>query len=272
MKRFFKPAFFVLVPVVLLVGCQASTFDLKDDLSFQQTIPVCESDDECAKVWTAARDWVMKTTPQGLAVDTDERLETLPADAEALDWETDITVKKVPVGDGTYRIVIETLCNATLNNCSAERKQMREFNEAMAAYVPAGQSQKIRRIFSEGVDMDALFDGYAASLMADDLHAHAQMYFLPATVVSSDGVRQLNSTDEVVAFLEGLRVRIGDGKIARIVAQKQRLLASTKTTSILKLQWAFFDADDDLLYTQKVIYNLVKVGDGWKIISVAIDD
>ncbi len=190
MKHILKPAFFALVAVVLLVGCQASTFDLKDDLSFQQTIPVCASDDECARVWAAARDWVMKTTPQGLAVDTDERLQTLPADAEALDWETDITVKKVPVGDGTYRIVIETQCNSAINDCGAERNRMREFNAAMAAYVSAGQSQKIHRIFSEGVDMDALFSSYATSLVADDLHAHAQMYFLPTTIISSAGVRQ----------------------------------------------------------------------------------
>ncbi|HEB92695.1 MAG TPA: hypothetical protein ENI94_04350 [Gammaproteobacteria bacterium] len=267
-----KFPFFVLSTVIFLAGCQSTAFDLKDDVLFQQTIPVCTTDDECKKIWTAARQWVMKMTPQGLAIDTAERIQTRAADDESFNWETDITVSKVPLGNGQYQIIMETWCSMTINSCDTERRLMRRFNKDMARYVSSGQSQEVLRIFAKGDDINALFSSYAASLTEADLHKHARKYYLPTTVISGDNVRQLDSTDEVIAFLKETRARIGDGKIARIEAHDRQLLASGKTTTIVKLQWKFYDASDDLQYTQKATYNLVKVGKGWKIIFVSFDE
>ncbi len=267
-----KFPFFVLGAVILLAGCQSTAFDLKDDVLFQQTIPVCSSDEECARIWQAARQWVMKATPQGLAIDTDERLQTNPADDESFLWETDITVNKVPLGNGKYRIVMETWCSMTINNCDAERRLMRQFNKDMAAYAPATQSQEVMRIFAEGDDMNALFSSYATSLTEDGLRRHAQKYYLPTTVISDDSVRQLATSDEIVAFLTKTRADLGEREIARIEADKRQLLSSGKTTAIVKLQWKFYDAGDDLLYTQPATYTLIKVGKAWKIMSVSIGD
>ncbi len=263
---------FVLSTVILLAGCQSTAFDLKDDVLFQQTIPVCTTDDECEKIWNAARQWVMKTTPQGLATDTAERLQTNPADDESFIWETDIMVSKVPLGDGKYQIVMETWCSTTINSCDTERRLMRQFNEDMARYVSSSQSQEVLRIFAKGDDINALFSSYAASLTEADLRKHAQKYYLPTTVIGGNNVRQLDSTDEVIAFLKETRARIGDGKIARIEANDRQLLSSGKTTTIVKLQWKFYDASDNLQYTQKATYNLIKVGKGWKIIFVSFDE
>ncbi len=266
-----KFPFFVLSTVMLLAGCQSTAFDLKDDVLFQQTIPVCTTDDECKEIWAAARQWVMKTTPQGLAIDTAERIQTRAADDEALNWETDITVNKVPLGDGKYRIIMETWCSMTINSCDTERRLMRRFNKDMARYVSSSQSQEVLRIFAGDDDINALFSSYASSLTQADLRRHARKYHLPTIVISGDNVRLLSSTDEVIAFLKEARTRLGDGKIARIEASDRQLLASGKTATIVKLQWKFYDASDDLQYTQQTIYNLIKVGKTWKIIVVSLD-
>ncbi len=263
---------FVLSTVVLLGGCQSTAFDLKDDVLFQQTIPVCTTDDECEKIWNAARQWVIKATPQGLATDTSERIQTNAADDESFIWETDITVSKAPLGDGKYQIIMETGCSTTINSCDTERRLMRQFNKDMARYVSSSQSQEVLRIFAEGDNMNALFSSYAASLTEADLRQHARKYYLPTTIIGGDNVRQLNSTDEVITFLKETRARIGDGKIARIEAKKRQLLSSNRTTAIVKLQWGFYDSSDDLQYTQKATYNLIKVGKGWKIIFVSFDE
>lgn len=267
-----KFPFFVLSTVILLAGCQSTAFDLKDDVLFQQTIPVCTTDDECKKIWVAARQWVMKTTPQGLATDTAERLQTKPADDESFSWETDITVSKVALGNGKYQIIMETWCSMTINSCDTERRLMRRFNKDMARYVSSGQSQEVLRIFAEGDDINALFSRYAVSLTEADLREHARQYYLPTTVISGDNVRQLDSIDEIAAFLQETRADLGDSKIARIEAKNRQLLASNKTTAIVKLQWDFYDSSDDLQYTQKATYNLIKVGKGWKIIFVSFDE
>jgi len=263
---------FVLSTVILLAGCQSTAFDLKDDVLFQQTIPVCTTDDECEKIWNAARQWVMKTTPQGLATDTTERIRTHAADDESFLWETDITVNKVPLGDGKYQIVMETGCSMTINSCDTERRLMRQFNKDMARYVSSSQSQEVLRIFAEGDDINALLSSYAASLTEADLRKHARKYYLPTTIIGGDNVRQLSSTDEVIAFLKETRARIGDGRIVRIKAKNRQLLSSGKTTAIVKLQWQFYDASDNLQHSQKVIYNLIKVGKGWKIIVASFDE
>lgn len=267
-----KLPLFILGTVILLAGCQGSAFNLKDDIVFQQSIPVCTTDEECEKIWAAARQWVMKATPQGLDIDTAERLQTNPADDESFLWETDITVNKVPVADGKYQIVIEAWCNTAINSCDAERRLMRQFNRDMAAYVSSNQSREILRVFTEGDDMNTLFGNYAAALTADDLGQYAQMYYLPSTVISGDSVRQLTSNDEVIAFLEEIRAGLADDKIARVEAKQQQLLSSSKSTAIVQVQWAFYDADDERQYTQKATYTLIKVGKGWKIMSVSFGD
>lgn len=258
--------------LLLLAGCQANTFDLKDDTLFQQTIPVCTTDAECKAIWQAAREWVMQATPQGLEIDTDQRLQTWPADVESIDWETDIIVNKVPLGDGKYQIVIETLCNTNFNKCGNERQLMRQFNKDMAAHVSSSQSQEILRIFSEGDDMDTLFSSFTSAISDDELRQHAQKYYLPATIIRGDNVRQLTSTDDVIAFLRDNRRNITNGEVARIELKNRRLLSSNKTSAIVMLRWDFYDASDELLYSQKATYNLIKVGKGWKILSVSFDE
>ena len=266
------PVLVSAIVATLLSGCQSSLLDLKDDTVFQQTIPVCQTDSECDKVWAAARAWVMKATSQGLAVDTSERIQTRPSDVEALDWQTDIRVDKRPLGDGKYQIVIGIDCNNTFNNCDPERKKMRRFNRDMAGYVSSNQSQEILRIFTDDDDMDALFSSYAASLNQAALRAHAQKYYLPTTVISGDNVRQLNTIDEVIDFLKQGRARLGAGEIARIEATNQQVLSSSQTTAIVKLQWNFYADNDDLKYSQKATYNLIKVGKAWKILFVSFQD
>lgn len=259
--------------VLLLVGCQSTTFDLKDDPQFQQTMPVCQSDAECDKVWDAARAWINKTTPQGLAVDTPERLQTHPADAEALDWETDISVNKVALGEGKYRITIQTLCNPSFNDCGAERSRMRQFNEEMAQYVSSSQAEQTLQIIREGIDMSALFRGYASAMQQEGLQAHAQHYFLPALIIHGSGdVRELRSKEDVLGFLAEIQAQLADNDIRRIEAQNQQILTSNATTTILQLQWAFFDSDGELQYRQKAIYHLIKVGQDWKIITLSYAD
>lgn len=267
-----KLLLFILIPAALLAGCAGGLFDVKDDTVFQQTIPVCQTDDECEKVWAAARQWVMKTTHQGLAVDTREVIKTNPSDEDAINRELDITINKVALDDDKYQIVIDIWCNTTINRCSYEREMMRQFNKDMASYVSSDQSQEILRIFTDDDDMNALFSSYASSLNEADLQRHAQKYFLPATVVSGENVRQLVSTDDVIAFIKESRKRIGDKKITRIEAKNQKILTSTETTAIVKMQWGFYDASDVLQLTQKVTYNLIKVGKGWKIMSVSFNN
>ncbi len=262
---------FGICAAALLVGCQSSLLALKDDPVFQQTIPVCQTEEECHRVWTAAREWVQQATPQGLAVDSAQRLQTNPADDEALDWETDITVDKVPLGDGKYQVVIGIGCNPAINNCDAAREKMRQFNRDMARYASSSRSQEILRVFSDEDDMDALFSSYAAALDEAALRAHAEKYFLPSLIISGERVRRLDTREQVVAFLESTRARVDSDKIARIAAEEKKVLSSGPHTAVVTVLWGFYDAGDDLLFRQKATYNLIKVGKAWKIILAAFD-
>ena len=85
---------------------------------------------ECTAKWNAARAWVIANSDFELRSNTDSRIDTLNSDSTRAG--TSIQVDRVPVGDGSFQIVVDVECFAAYG-CPNELDMAIEFNRAINA-------------------------------------------------------------------------------------------------------------------------------------------
>ena len=156
------------------------------------------------------------------------------------------------------------------SSCSDELKMMRDFNKAMAPYVSANQSKVILQVFSDDSDFNKLFTSYAKTLNDADLERHAQKYYLPATLVEGNSVRQFSKLKDVIAYSREAREAMQERGIVRAEIESQEILTSTENTAVINMVWGFYNADGDRQLTQQATYNLIKADKDWKILLVTL--
>ncbi|MEQ8953420.1 MAG: hypothetical protein RL120_04740 [Gammaproteobacteria bacterium] len=123
---------YCLIPVatiLLLSGCSSADRQARLD-EFNRTIPTCRGVGECTAKWNAARAWVVANADFELRSNTDSRIDTLNSDSTRAG--TAIQVDRVPVGDGSFQIVVDVECFAAYG-CPNELDMAIEFNRAINA-------------------------------------------------------------------------------------------------------------------------------------------
>lgn len=95
---------------------------------FNRTIPSCSTTADCNRKWQAARQWVIENSDFQLRTDSDDRIDTLNSNSTRSG--TSIQVDRVPLGNGSYRIVVDVECFAAYG-CPNELDKRLEFNQLL---------------------------------------------------------------------------------------------------------------------------------------------
>ncbi|UAA37862.1 hypothetical protein KIH87_14315 [Paraneptunicella aestuarii] len=118
----------------------------------------------------------------------------------------------------------------------------------------------------------AFFDKYAKAYRAYDANAVAELYFIPAVIMSDDNKDVFTSTQDVVMYIERLMERlrkIGAVDFVPDVCQTMRLSDNIQFTNV---KWNFYAEENKRLFSCYVSYTLQSVGDDLKVIVTVMDD
>ncbi len=95
--------------VLLLSGCAVrQQQQAQQRQQFNKTIPFCNDDQDCKDKWSAAQIWVSRNCGMKIQIATDTLIETYNSVGSSTNLAA--RVVKEPIGDGKYRIVINTGC------------------------------------------------------------------------------------------------------------------------------------------------------------------
>lgn len=138
-----KSATVILAMSVLLSGC-AETLARHDaeaaaqresDARLQeqvdQSIPICDSETSCTRIWEAAQLWVQKNASLKLQTVTSVIIETYnPSDAVP---GLGFTITKEPLGGGRYRIIAAARCGGMFGCEMRPISAILKFNQEVGA-------------------------------------------------------------------------------------------------------------------------------------------
>lgn len=118
----------------------------------------------------------------------------------------------------------------------------------------------------------AFFDKYAKAYRAYDANAVAELYFIPAVIMSDDNKDVFSSTQDVVMYVERLMVRlrkIGAVDFVPHVCQTMRLSDNILFSNV---KWSFYAEGKKPLFSCYVSYTLQFVENDLKVIVTVMDD
>jgi len=90
------------------------------------TVPSCASQSECAVKWAAARQWIADRIDRPLVDSRDDHLETEPPFPGSRSLAA--RVQKVPMPDGSHRIIAHVWCASPLQCSPLEVHSIANFN------------------------------------------------------------------------------------------------------------------------------------------------
>lgn len=118
----------------LLSSCAYLPISSEDQTKIQDTVPTCEGEQDCKAKWEAAQFWVSNNSPYPLRPITDIVIETYSP--QPWDSRLAVRVKKEPLGNGKYRILILVWCMNYFYCSPQPTKAILSFNQYVAASKP----------------------------------------------------------------------------------------------------------------------------------------
>ena len=116
------------------------------------------------------------------------------------------------------------------------------------------------------------FNEYAAAYQRYDADAVAEMYFLPAVIMSDNKKNVYTSRDAIAQVIDELMVKlqvIGAMYFEAEVCQAMRL---SENIMFCNVKWTFKNVNEEILFSCFVSYTLQSEEDYLKIIVSVIDD
>lgn len=109
-----------------LAGACAVSPELQAKMDeYQRTIPTCSSSPECQSKWNMAIAWVESNSDYGIRSATGERI--VSTTNVASDSGIGVSVERVPVGNGSFRITVDMECLSAYG-CPELWDDMLDFN------------------------------------------------------------------------------------------------------------------------------------------------
>jgi hypothetical protein len=122
----------LLVLLLVLGGCANKAEVAKRQAMIDNTTPVCSTDAECKRMWSASQVWVSNNIKWRIQTATDSIIQTLgPNRSEQT--ATAATVTKEPIPGGGYRIAAKFGCYAMIVCAPATFDAALNFNNYVAA-------------------------------------------------------------------------------------------------------------------------------------------
>jgi hypothetical protein len=102
---------------------------------FENTIPICDGVADCQAKWEAAQFWVVKYSPLKLQTATNVIIQTYNSPKDSLQLAASVT--KEPLGNGRYKILINTWCDNWMFSCNPEKMDAQiHFNNYVGSAKP----------------------------------------------------------------------------------------------------------------------------------------
>lgn len=125
----------VVVAAISLVGCAAQKrANQQNQARFDQTIPICNDEKDCAAKWEAAQLWIIHNAGYKLQTTTSVLLETYNATGSSTSLAVRVT--KEPLGGGKYKILVRTWCDNFLGCAPDSWGAALDFNQKISAVTP----------------------------------------------------------------------------------------------------------------------------------------
>ncbi|MDH5423595.1 MAG: hypothetical protein OEY29_01205 [Gammaproteobacteria bacterium] len=262
-----KKIFVLMALSAFMQGCMTKAVDLKQDVVFQQSIPVCQSEDVCKKMWQAAGDWVHKYSPQGIDIYTDNLI--VSEDREVGSDNMNLEVRKVKQADGSFKIIIDNFCT---RNCDAERRNMLAFNKELMNFMTVKEQAQREAVFDENNDLKEWVVKYERVMNSFDANSVSGLYSFPVTYINQESITVLSQVADVVAYLKNSKVQMQKHNAQYLRLNGLNVYAKTGRSSYIGVTLRLYDADNSTVSEQRVTLHLVRVDNHWKMISAGFTE
>jgi len=259
-----KNMFFLLF-TVLLQGCLGDQNAINKDVVFLQTVPVCETDEMCKKMWLAAESWVDKYSAQGVRTVTDKVIMSEEKDPGSDDM--DIEIKKIKQENGSYKIIINNFCSRSLSSCDRERKNMIAFNKKLISFLPAEKRNKNKKLFDANKSVDQWVAQYTEAIGSADLMKMKALVHYPLTYVEKDKISVIFSDEDMREYLQRLKKQFSALNGVYLKASSFDVFGRTGANLYVNVVLSLHDAESVAVGAQQIGFQLIKVDKKWKMIS-----
>lgn len=253
---------------IFLQGCFGKKNEIKKDVVFLQSSPVCTTDAVCQAMWDAAGKWVDLYSPQGIETYSDEMIRS--EERELGSEEMEIVVAKVKQSDGSYKIIIDNLCDRSKAGCSAERSNMIAFNKKLAGFMSAEEQKAKEKLFNANRDINDWFVKYSEAMTAYNANALSQMFHFPVTYIENDGVEVVATNVQLPEYLQNIKNTFTSMNGKYIRSESIDIFQKTDRSVYVNVIFNLYDIENTVVAAQQVGFHLVAVDGQWKMLSAAV--
>jgi len=267
MRKLFTKLLVILGVAISLTACLGGKNEIKDDAVFLQSVPVCNSDDMCKKMWEAAGAWVDKYSPQGIETYSDDMIQS--EEKELGSNEMEITVRKIKQQDGSYKILIDNLCSRSLGSCNAERSNMIAFNKKLSGFMATAAKNKVQKVIEDNSEVKQWLERYTQLTAGFKVDALATMLHFPVSFIEKDGIIVLNTADDLKTYLQDLKVRFDKVNGTYLKTDNIDVFARHGRNLYVNAIINLYDIENTIVAAQQVGFHLVNDNKRWLMLSAA---
>lgn len=250
---------------VLLQGCLGTKNQINEDVVFLQSVPTCNTDGMCQKMWDAAGAWVDQYSPQGTEIYSDTLIQS--EEKEIGSEEMEISIKKIKQKDNGFKIIIDNACNRSVSSCSVERSNMIAFNKRLIGFMSVKEKEVKEKVFDINANIDQWLKVYTVAINKFDGKLLSGLLHFPVTYIEKDEIIVLNSIDEVSAYLKSIKAKFAEVKGEYIMVDSIDVFSRTGRNLYVNVIFNVYDAESIVVASQQTGLHLVKVGKQWKMLS-----
>lgn len=116
------------------------------------------------------------------------------------------------------------------------------------------------------------FDDYARAYERYDAQAVAEMYFVPAVIMSDESKNVYTSHEAIAGVIDELMDSLQSIGVVMCEADVCQTMRLSENIMFSNVKWTFKDVKEQKLFSCFVSYTLQSVGESLKIIVSVIDD
>lgn len=118
----------------------------------------------------------------------------------------------------------------------------------------------------------AFYDEYARSYESGNAMAVAEMYFVPAVIMSEESKNVFTSTEDIACHVQDLMDKLQSVGVTRIDPEVCQTMRLSENILFSNVNWRFSGEQGEHIFSCFVSYTLQVIDDRLKVIVSVIDD
>ena len=265
----FSKSFVLLIFIsFFLQGCLGNKNEIKKDVVFLQSSPVCTTEKMCNEMWEAAGEWVDKFSPQGIEVYSDTVIHS--EERELGSDEMEIVVTKMKLEDGSHKIVIDNRCDRSLADCSVQRNNMIAFNKKLTGFMSVEQQEVQEKVFNANQGIDEWLAKYVAAVNTYDAKLLSKIVHFPVTYIEKNGVKVVINQNQLNDYLKATANKFIAVNGQYIKSESIDIFQRTERSIYVNTVINLYDIENTIVAAQQVGFHLVNDDGQLLMISAAV--